>query len=80
MSVPNLHLKLASLYQILDDRASVFPKLLNLNGRLELALSQIAPAEKTSDEEFAHTCYDERIEDALAEDDENDDDDEDDEE
>jgi hypothetical protein len=78
MSVPNLHLKLASLYQILDDRASVFPKLLNLNGRLELALSQISPSEKTSDEELAHMCYDEKIDDALAAaDGENDDDDDD---
>jgi len=42
MSVPNLHVKLAGLYQILDSRTAVFPKLLSLNGRLELALAQIA--------------------------------------
>ena len=61
MSVPNLRVKLASLYQILDSRTAVFPKLLSLNGRLELALAQIASNQDHHDRQDPPALYDEEI-------------------
>jgi U3 small nucleolar RNA-associated protein 5 len=62
MSVPNLHVKLAGLYQILDSRTAVFPKLLSLNGRLELALAQIASQQDHHDGHLLPPAtYDEEI-------------------
>lgn len=41
MTVPDLIEKLSNFYQTLDSRVSVFQKLLNLHGRLDLVMSQI---------------------------------------
>ncbi|KAF9411819.1 WD repeat-containing protein 43 [Podila epigama] len=41
MTVPDLIEKLSHFYQTLDARVSVFQKLLNLNGRLDLVMGQI---------------------------------------
>jgi len=41
MTVPDLVKKLSNFYQTLDARVSVFQKLLNLHGRLDLVMSQI---------------------------------------
>jgi len=41
MTVPDLIKKLSNFYQTLDSRVSVFQKLLNLHGRLDLVMSQI---------------------------------------
>ena len=77
MSIPNLHLKLTGLYNILEGRTTVFPKLLSLNGRLELALSQISSHQEIQESTLQHTTYDEEIEEAdlsaADEDDEEDD-------
>jgi len=63
MSVPNLHTKLAGLYQILDQRIGVFPKLLSLSGRLELALSQVSSLhEERQEASVPRTVYDEEAE------------------
>lgn len=65
MSVPNLHTKLAGLYQILDQRVGVFPKLLSLSGRLELALSQVSSLhEERQEASVPRTVYDEEAEEA----------------
>jgi len=71
MSVPSLHVKLAGLYHILEARTAVFPKLLSLNGRLELALAHIdahgggggGGGRKAS---APQAVYDEEVEDVLA--------------
>ncbi|GJJ71949.1 U3 small nucleolar RNA-associated protein 5 [Entomortierella parvispora] len=60
MTVPDLIKKLSNFYQTLDSRVSVFQKLLNLHGRLDLVMSQIEmrqqyEAEDTSNE--ASTVY-----------------------
>ncbi|KAG0039763.1 WD repeat-containing protein 43 [Gryganskiella cystojenkinii] len=60
MTVPDLIKKLSNFYQTLDSRVSVFQKLLNLHGRLDLVMSQIEmrqqyEAEDTSNE--ATTVY-----------------------
>ena len=52
--------------QVLDRRTAVFPKLLSLNGRLELALAQLSrddPQEST----LPSATYDEEVEDAVDE-------------
>ena len=66
LSVPNLHLKLAGLHQILDSRTAIFPKLLSLNGRLELALSQISSHDASEGAAAPHAFYDEEVEEAVA--------------
>ncbi|KAG0362090.1 WD40-repeat-containing domain protein [Gamsiella multidivaricata] len=60
MTVPDLIKKLSNFYQTLDSRVSVFQKLLNLHGRLDLVMSQIEmrrqyEAEDTTNE--ATTVY-----------------------
>ena len=50
--------------QVLDRRTAVFPKLLSLNGRLELALSQLS-RDDPKDGTFPHVTYDEEVEEAL---------------
>ncbi|KAF9437951.1 WD repeat-containing protein 43 [Entomortierella beljakovae] len=60
MTVPDLIKKLSNFYQTLDSRVSVFQKLLNLHGRLDLVMSQIEmrqqyEAEDTTNE--AATVY-----------------------
>ncbi|KAG0346444.1 WD repeat-containing protein 43 [Podila humilis] len=60
MTVPDLIAKLSNFYQTLDSRVSVFQKLLNLHGRLDLVMSQIEmrqqyEAEDTTNE--AATVY-----------------------
>lgn len=42
MSVPSLHKEIEGLYQVVNRRVAVLPKLLGLSGRLDLMLSQIA--------------------------------------
>ena len=42
----------------------MFPKLLSLNGRLELALSQLS-RDDPKDGTFPHVTYDEEVEEAL---------------
>lgn len=66
MSVPNLNVKLSGLYNILEGRTTVLPKLLSLSGRLELALSQISSQEDVQDQSIPRTSYDEEIDDAKA--------------
>ena len=44
--MPGLSHLIADLYQTLDSRLSVFKRLLNLSGRLDLLLSQVALARK----------------------------------
>ncbi|KAG0281060.1 WD repeat-containing protein 43 [Linnemannia exigua] len=41
MTVPDLIKKLSNFYQTLDSRVSVYQKLTNLNGRLDLLMSQV---------------------------------------
>ncbi|KAF9917831.1 WD repeat-containing protein 43 [Lobosporangium transversale] len=41
MTVPDLMKKLSNFYQTLDSRVSVFQKMLNLHGRLDLVMNQI---------------------------------------
>ncbi|KAG0261968.1 WD repeat-containing protein 43 [Actinomortierella ambigua] len=72
MTVPDLIKKLSNFYQTLDSRVSVYSRLLNLQGRLDLVMSQIEmrqqyEAEDTTNE--ASTVY-------VEEDDEDEDDDE----
>ncbi|KAG0302410.1 WD repeat-containing protein 43 [Dissophora globulifera] len=60
MTVPDLVKKLSNFYQTLDSRVSVFQKLQNLHGRLDLVMSQIEmrqqyEAEDTTNE--ATTVY-----------------------
>ncbi|KAF9087328.1 WD repeat-containing protein 43 [Mortierella sp. GBA35] len=60
MTVPDLIKKLSNFYQTLDARVSVYHKLLNLHGRLDLVMSQIEmrqqyAAEDTTNE--ATTVY-----------------------
>ncbi|CAG8534032.1 4138_t:CDS:2 [Paraglomus occultum] len=42
MTVPDLTRKLSIFYQVLDKRLSIFPRLLNFYGRLDLAMQQIS--------------------------------------
>lgn len=42
MAIPGLSEELGDLYQLLDARVAVFPKLLKLSGRLGLLLAQVA--------------------------------------
>jgi len=83
MTVPDLIKKLSNFYQTLDSRVSVFQKLLNLHGRLDLVMSQIEmrqqyEAEDTSNEASTVYVEDEDEEEDLEMDMEDDDDDEDD--
>lgn len=48
---PQLTHKLSPLYHLLDTRLSVFKKLLKLQGRLELLLSQISAAKNGPEDE-----------------------------
>ena len=74
--------------QLLDQRIALFPKLLSLSGRLDLALSQVSSLhEEQHDALLPRSVYDEDIDEDQAEDeefgdedDEDDDDDEDEEE
>lgn len=55
--------------QSLDQRTSVFPKLLSLSGRLDLALSQVSSLRQgQEDEGEPRTVYDEEVEEELARD------------
>ena len=81
MNVPNLDFKLAGLYQILESRTANFPKLLALNGRLELALEQISSQGPMDEaEQGGHVEYDEEEDEALDDESSGDDDEDDDEE
>ncbi|KAJ3007896.1 WD repeat-containing protein 43 [Thoreauomyces humboldtii] len=75
MSVPHLAGTLGALYQTLDARANVFPKLLKLSGKLDLAVTAARNRERTAgaDRQEALYTYDENDEDAESEDEEDDD-------
>eukprot|EP00698_Gefionella_okellyi_P021909 TRINITY_DN7183_c0_g1_i1.p1 TRINITY_DN7183_c0_g1~~TRINITY_DN7183_c0_g1_i1.p1 ORF type:complete len:672 (-),score=158.70 TRINITY_DN7183_c0_g1_i1:18-1985(-) len=64
MSVPDLPKKLSSLYQVVDQRVSMYKKLLLLHGRLDLLLHQAKPRQAIDDEEVKTTYYNESDEDA----------------
>jgi len=65
MGVPNLSSKLAGLHNLLSRRVAVFPKLLSLSGRLDLALAQIASQEQGHGRKLAHVAYDEELDESL---------------
>mmetsp|Transcript_16894 Transcript_16894/g.21936 ORF Transcript_16894/g.21936 Transcript_16894/m.21936 type:complete len:668 (+) Transcript_16894:105-2108(+) len=46
--VSDLARQLANLYQVIDHRLSVYPKLLALSGRMELLMSQLPPSHPAS--------------------------------
>ncbi|KAF9183780.1 WD repeat-containing protein 43 [Haplosporangium sp. Z 767] len=71
MTVPDLIKKLSNFYQTLDSRVSVFQKLLNLHGRLDLVMSQIEMRQQYETEDTtneATTVYVEDEDDEDAED------------
>ncbi|KAG0223148.1 WD repeat-containing protein 43 [Actinomortierella wolfii] len=82
MTVPDLIKKLSNFYQTLDSRVSVYSRLLNLQGRLDLVMSQIEMRQQYETEDTtneASTVYveeddeDEEDDDEMGEDDEEDD-------
>uniref|UniRef100_A0A7S2MLY1 Small-subunit processome Utp12 domain-containing protein n=1 Tax=Octactis speculum TaxID=3111310 RepID=A0A7S2MLY1_9STRA len=74
MSIPDLQTKLSGLYQTLNQRISLFPKLLSLSGRLELALANVMCSNDDSAEDAAsipQAVYDDEVEDNSAGNDDN---------
>ena len=49
MTVPDLPKVLAGMYNLVDSRLAVFPRLLKLCGRLDLLLSQVVLQSKDGD-------------------------------
>ncbi|KAF8944301.1 WD repeat-containing protein 43 [Haplosporangium gracile] len=65
MTVPDLIKKLSNFYQTLDSRVSVYSKLTNLHGRLDLVMSQVEMQHKDTEDtaNVAQTVYREEEED-----------------
>ncbi|KAF9581097.1 WD repeat-containing protein 43 [Lunasporangiospora selenospora] len=71
MTVPDLVQKLAYFHRTMDERVSVFQRLLNLQGRLDLVMSQIEMRQKYETEDLSNeatTVYVEDEEDVEGED------------
>lgn len=71
MTVPDLVKKLSNFYQTLDSRVSVYSKLINLHGRLDLVMSQVEMQHKDTEDisNVAQTVYREDEDDDEDEDD-----------
>ncbi|KAI1307384.1 WD repeat-containing protein 43 [Mortierella claussenii] len=70
MTVPDLIKKLSNFYQTLDSRVSVYQKMLNLHGRLDLVMSQIEMRQQYEAEDATNEATTVYVEDEDDEDEE----------